>query len=127
MADALRGWKFPPSFDPFGGNVELSDGMQSIKESLFLLLNTIPGERCMALRYGCDIDSLAFQNLNQNTKTFMANNIKAAVTLWERRVRVENVELTQESEMMGTIHIKITYTVLATGQKDEFLYDYSVK
>ena len=126
MADKLRGWKFPPSFDPFGGNVEMSDGLRSIKESLFLLLNTAPGERCMALRYGCDIDSLAFQNLNQNTKTYMSNNIKAAITRWERRINVESVELSQETEMMGTIHIKIVYTVLATGLKDEFLYDYSV-
>lgn len=83
--DILVGWKFPPSFNLFGGNVDVVKGAPSIQESLFTLLTTVPGERNMELEYGCDINSLAFGVLDQNTKTFMTNNIKDAIAKWEKK------------------------------------------
>jgi len=123
--DTLVGWKFPPSFNLFGGNVEVVKGVQSIKESLFTLLTTVPGERNMELGYGCDINSLAFGVLDQNTKTFMTNNIKDAIAKWEKRIKVDNVTLSQENGEIGKIHIKISYTVLEDSDKGEFVFDYS--
>lgn len=124
-SDDIIGWKFPPSFNTFSRSVEMVEGKQSIKESLFVLLATAPKERNMQLGYGCDIDSLAFKTLDQNTKTFMSNNIKDAITQWEKRIKVDSVELSQEIGDIGKIHIKILYTVLQDSSKEEFVYDYS--
>ena len=123
--DVIVGWKFPPSFNLFGGNVEVVSGNQSIQESLFTLLTTVPGERNMELEYGCDVNSLAFGVLDQNTKTFMTNNIKDSITKWEKRIRVDKVELSQENGDIGKIDIKISYTVLQNDNKGEFVYNYS--
>jgi phage baseplate assembly protein W len=123
--DVISGWKFPPSFNLYGGNVEIVRGNQSIQESLFTLLTTVPGERNMELDYGCDVNSLAFGVLDQNTKTFMTNNIKDSITKWEKRIRVDKVELSQENSDIGKIHIKISYTVLQNNNKGEFAYNYS--
>lgn len=123
--DVIVGWKFPPSFNLFGGNVEVVNGNQSIQESLFTLLTTVPGERNMELEYGCDVNSLAFGVLDQNTKTFMTNNIKDSITKWEKRIRVDKVELSQENGDIGKIDIKISYTVLQNDNKGEFVYNYS--
>ena len=121
----LVGWKFPPSFNLFGGNVDVVKGAPSIKESLFTLLTTVPGERNMELDYGCDINSLAFGVLDQNTKTFMTNNIKDAIAKWEKRITVDEVTLSQDNGEVGKIHIKISYTILDDNNKGEFLFDYS--
>ena len=121
----LVGWKFPPSFNLFGGNVDVVKGAPSIKESLFTLLTTVPGERNMELDYGCDINSLAFGVLDQNTKTFMTNNIKDAIAKWEKRITVDEVTLPQDNGEVGKIHIKISYTILDDNNKGEFLFDYS--
>ncbi len=123
--DVLVGWKFPPSFNLFGGNVDVVKGAPSIKESLFTLLTTVPGERNMELDYGCDINSLAFSVLDQNTKTFMTNNIKDAIARWEKRISVDSVILSQDNGEVGKIHIKISYTILDNNNKGEFVFDYS--
>lgn len=123
--DILVGWKFPPSFNLFGGNVDVVKGAPSIQESLFTLLTTVPGERNMELEYGCDINSLAFGVLDQNTKTFMTNNIKDAIAKWEKRINVDEVVLSQNNGEVGKIHIKISYTILDDNNKGEFVFDYS--
>jgi len=123
--NGLIGWKFPPTFNLFGGNIDVVRGGQSIKESLFTLLTTVPGERNMELDYGCDINSLAFSVLDQNTKTFMTNNIKESIAKWEKRIRVDDLVLSQENGDIGKIQIKILYTVLQDDNKGEFLFDYS--
>lgn len=123
--NGLIGWKFPPTFNLFGGNIDVVRGEQSIKESLFTLLTTVPGERNMELDYGCDINSLAFSVLDQNTKTFMTNNIKESIAKWEKRIRVDDLILSQENGDIGKIQIKILYTVLQNDNKGEFLFDYS--
>ena len=124
--DVIVGWKFPPSFNLYGGSVEVVKGNQSIQESLFTLLTTVPGERNMELEYGCDINSLAFGILDQNTKTFMMNNIRDSITRWEKRIKVDKIELSQENGDIGKIKIKISYTILQNENKGEFVYNYSV-
>lgn len=124
--DVIVGWKFPPSFNLYGGSVEVVKGNQSIQESLFTLLTTVPGERNMELEYGCDVNSLAFGILDQNTKTFMMNNIRDSITRWEKRIKVDKIELSQENGDIGKIKIKISYTILQDENKGEFVYNYSV-
>lgn len=124
--DVIVGWKFPPSFNLYGGSVEVVKGNQSIQESLFTLLTTVPGERNMELEYGCDVNSLAFGVLDQNTKTFMMNNIRDSITRWEKRIKVNKIELSQENGDIGKIKIKISYTILQNENKGEFVYNYSV-
>lgn len=124
--DVIVGWKFPPSFNLYGGSVEVVKGNQSIQESLFTLLTTVPGERNMELEYGCDVNSLAFGVLDQNTKTFMMNNIRDSITRWEKRIKVDKIELSQENGDIGKIKIKISYTILQNENKGEFVYNYSV-
>jgi phage baseplate assembly protein W len=79
----------------------------------------------MELEYGCDINSLAFGILDQNTKTFMTNNIKDAIAKWEKRINVDEVVLSQDNGEVGKIHIKISYTILDDNNKGEFVFDYS--
>ena len=61
MSKDYLGWKFPPSFNKFSKSVDVVYNENSIKESLYILLTTIPGERLMELDYGCDIHSTLFK------------------------------------------------------------------
>ena len=48
-----RGWKFPVQIDPATGRVGMSELEQDIKESIYILLATAPGERVMRPDFGC--------------------------------------------------------------------------
>ena len=105
------GWKFPPTFNKYSKSVETVSDKDSIRESLYVLLTTTPGERLMVLDYGCDINTLAFKNLDLNLTTFIQNNIKTSIIKWEPRVDVSNVTVTQLEGGEGVIEIKIEYKI----------------
>ena len=106
-------------------SVEMVSGKQSINESLQVLLTTIPGERLMELDYGCDLTILAFKNLDLNLKTFITNNIKAAIDRWEKRISVQSVDIGQINDIDDTIKVTIVYTILQTLEVENFTFDYT--
>jgi uncharacterized protein len=116
------GWAFPPSFDPYGKGVELVHGEQDVHQSLQILLSTMPGEHIMELQYGCDLSPLAFQRLDLNLKTFMANNIKQAILYYEPRIRINEITLEQGQDTDGMIHVHIKYTIKATNVRENLVY-----
>ena len=118
-------WKFPPSFNKFSKSVDVVDNENSIKESLYILLTTIPGERLMELDYGCDIQSTLFKPLDLNVKTFLSNNIKYAITKWEPRIKVTNIDINGES-IDGILNIKIGYIIKVNGKNDNLDFQYKV-
>ena len=76
MSSGFIGWKFPVVFNKYSRSVDVVDSLDdSIKESLYVLLTTTPGERLMELEYGCNIKSIAFKPLDLNLKTYISNNI----------------------------------------------------
>jgi Bacteriophage baseplate protein W len=51
-----RGWKFPVQIDPATGRIAMSEMEQDIKESIYIAIQTAPGERLMRpdFEYGDD-------------------------------------------------------------------------
>ena len=62
------GWGFPPSFNAQLKSVEMTEKEDDIAKSLQILLSTAIGERVMQPKYGCNMDSLLFEQLNTTTK-----------------------------------------------------------
>jgi phage baseplate assembly protein W len=114
----ILGWKFPPTFNEYSNTVEMVSDKESIKESLYVLLTTTPGERLMVLDYGCDLNVLAFKKLDLNLTTFIQNNIKSAIIRWEKRIDVTNVKVSQIEDDNGIIKIDIEYIIKNTNETD---------
>ena len=125
MSKDYLGWKFPPSFNKFSKSVDVVYNENSIKESLYILLTTIPGERLMELDYGCDIHSTLFKPLDLNMKTFLSNNIKSAILRWEPRIDVTNIDINGESTE-GILNILISYIIKVNGKIDNLEFQYNV-
>lgn len=122
--DNLKSWKYSVNFDPYGRAVELIDDAESIKQSLYILFSTAPGERIMEPEYGCDLKALAFQRLNLSLETQVVNDIKKAVSNFEPRIELKNVKLLHDDEMFGCINISVEYLIKQTGANDSMQYIY---
>src|SRR5271163_4424334 len=88
-----RGWAFPPSFSSGGADVEMVSGSQDVQQSLQVLLATVPGQRVMQELFGCDMERLVFEELDQgfiNTVTGMVTN---SILDYEARVDLNGVEV----------------------------------
>jgi phage baseplate assembly protein W len=64
------GWNFPPEFSK-RGNVIMVSAEEDIRQSLFILLSTSPGERVMQPNFGCGLKNQVYENINESTVTIL--------------------------------------------------------
>src|SRR5687767_9540813 len=75
------------SLSPTGG-VAMVDGHAAIRQSVLLLLSTIPGERVMRPRYGCELNRLIFQPNDATTAGLAVHYVRRAIERFEPRVEI---------------------------------------
>ncbi len=118
-----KGWAFPTAFDGETGSVEMVRELRDIKQSLFILMSTLPGERLMRPDYGCDLYAFVFENFNTTTKTRMRDVISSAILKFEPRVRVQDIEI--KTDVMESIaYINIWYFVPKTNSRHNMVYPF---
>jgi phage baseplate assembly protein W len=126
MADADflgRGWKFPVTVE--NGKIAFSEGEESIKDSIRIILETAEGERVMRPDFGCGINRLAFEPNNTSTTTFIAFHIEEALMKWEPRIEVLDVNVIPDvNNEKNKILIDIDYMIKSTNTRDNLVYPF---
>jgi phage baseplate assembly protein W len=121
-----KGWAFPVTFDSHDGTVVMVKELEDIRESLFILVSTIPGERLMRPEYGCDLHSLVFENFNKTVQTRAKDMIKHAIMYFEPRVKVEKIEISTDP-MESIAFIDIWYFVPKVNSRHNMVYPFYFK
>jgi phage baseplate assembly protein W len=121
-----RGWKFPVKVDA-SGNIAVSEYEQNIREAMEIILCTAKGERVMQPDFGCGIFDFAFATLNTATAGMIEASVREALTLWEPRMEVKNVDVSADRSEEGKIVIHIDYRVRATNNEFNLVYPFYLK
>ena len=116
------GWAFPLQTGSSKGLVQVR-GEQKIKESMKLILSTAKGERMVRPDFGCDLQQLVFEPNNSVTANLAAHYIEQALTLWEPRIQVDNVNAENENKL-GRLLIEISYRIRATNSPQNLVYPF---
>ncbi|MGC7532208.1 GPW/gp25 family protein, partial [Pandoraea pneumonica] len=60
------GWAFPPRFGDSAdiGRTQMVEAEADIRESLGIILSTVPGERIMQPTFGCGIKAYVFEEIS---------------------------------------------------------------
>ncbi len=109
------GWGFPPTFE--NGAVEMTQGIQNIRESLRIILTTTLGERLMRPDFGCRIKEEVFGPMNSTRLTMIETVIRRAVLLHEPRVEAKRVAV-EARQPEGILEISLEYEI--RGAKSRF-------
>ncbi|WP_165021226.1 GPW/gp25 family protein [Dysgonomonas sp. ZJ279] len=120
------GWSFPVSFNKREG-VSMSYGDSDIRESLKILLSTIPGELIFRPEYGCNIRQWTFSRMNLSEKTRIVNTIEMAILEGEPRIMLESVDVSIKDEREGILWISIDYLVSQTNSRSNMVYPFYIK
>lgn len=97
---------------------------QDIHESLTILLSTRPGERVMQPAYGCGLQALVFENINESTLTEIRDVIERAILFYEPRINLEGIEVDTENVYAGRIDIQLNYTIRTTNTRSNLVYPF---
>jgi phage baseplate assembly protein W len=121
-----RGWSFPPDFAGQQTGVKMLEEEADVASSLEILLSTIPGERVMQPRYGCNLSELLFENLDTRLKTLIADKVESSILYYEPRVTLDSVTIGEALALEGVVLIQIVYTVRSTNSRFNFVYPYYI-
>ena len=117
-----RGWKFQISVED--GKIASSEGEDSIKESIRIILGTAKGERVMRPDFGCDINEIVFAPINTSTGTRIDFHIREALLIWEPRIDLLNVHVSPDENEENKLVINIEYMVKASNTKSNLVYPF---
>lgn len=120
-----QGISFPMRIDR-QGNLTLSREVNSIEESILIILLTELGERRYRPDFGCRIHELAFAPLNSETLILIKIWVQEALEKWEPRIEIENV-ITKPINIKGQVDIQIDYRVKNSYDRRSLIYPFFLK
>jgi phage baseplate assembly protein W len=118
-----NGWNFPPVFDRDEVPTRMVANEENIRQSLWTLLSTSPGERIHRYDYGCSVRKYVFERMNIATQALLRDEIERAVILFEPRVELNSVTF-HVNEPEGILHITLDYTVRQTNRRTNMVYPF---
>ena len=117
------GWRFPVQLDDDGG-IALSRYADDIREAIWIILSTAPGERVMRPDFGCGIHEYVFAPNNTRTTGLVAFEVEDALTRWEPRIELQEVQVQSPPGDPTLLLISVDYRVRATDSLYNLVYPF---
>lgn len=118
-----KGMKFPPQINPATGRFEVSQDVQSIKESIYLILMTQKTERYVRPEYGASLMRYTFMDTGVTALSIMARELANDISTQEPRINHVNVEIDSETKK-GCLLVDIQYQIIATNTRDNLVFPF---
>jgi phage baseplate assembly protein W len=117
------GWFFPSRLDD-KGRVALAEHEESIRQSIWMILSTAPGERVMRPDFGCGIHDLVFAPNNASTWGRVEGEVRQALVQWEPRIDLMDVQVASKPGEPNTLLIHIEYRVRTNNNRFNLVYPF---
>jgi phage baseplate assembly protein W len=115
-----QGWKFPPKVNASGG-LDWSSGPDRIRDAIWIVLSTSPGERVMRPTFGAGVQDYVFEPNSAAFRTRLASAISDALSKWEPRINIVNINVSAGDEL-SLVNISIDYTIRTTNELFNLVY-----
>ena len=119
-----RGWPFPIKLVP-GRLRGFLGGEEKIRQSIWIILSTAPGERQMLPEFGCGIHDLVFEPNTAALRGLIQSKVDEALSRWEPRIDVLGVRVeTPTPDERNRLLIRIDYRVRANNAFFNLVYPF---
>jgi hypothetical protein len=127
MADDFigRGWAFPIKPGP-GGRLSFLGGEEKIRQSLWIILSTAPGERQMLPDFGCGIHDLVFEANTAALRGIVQARVRDALIRWEPRIDVIDVRVETPPDARNYLLIRIDYRIRTNNAFFNLVYPFFI-
>ena len=113
-----RGIAFPPRIGP-DGRVAWSSGVQNVRESIQIILQTNLQERIMRPNFGGGLEQFLYESNTLATRTQIEERTRRALARWEPRAAVDEVSAETMPDEPSAVELTIAYTVRETGTREQ--------
>lgn len=121
------GWGFPPSFDWRTKETVMASQAQDVEQSLRILMGTTPGERVMHPSYGCDLQRMVFEVIDDSSITEIRDIVSKAVLFFEVRITLHSIQVDLEGLHDGVLRLRLDYTLRTTNTRANMVYPFYLR
>jgi uncharacterized protein len=121
-----KGLRFPVSVNLNGG-VSSSAFDENVRQSLFIILGTAPGERLHRPDFGCRIHDLMFAPNNDITAARAEVYCEEAIYKFEPRVEHVAVRAFANSDQPNRLDIRIEYIIAGKNDKRNLVFPFYLR
>jgi phage baseplate assembly protein W len=118
------GWSFPPEFGPGGAEVALVSDAEDVHQALAILFATRTGERPMQETFGCNLDEVLFEEIDQHLVNRITSMINDAILQHEPRIELLDVDVSPDPDDAGVLRIRLEYAVLGTNSRYNMVFPF---
>ncbi|EDM80953.1 GPW/gp25 [Plesiocystis pacifica SIR-1] len=118
------GWGFPPTFTFGGAELVTTTGVEDIHQSLQILLATRLGERAMSEDYGCNLDEIVFEEVDQRLINRVTAMVNDAILYHEPRIELLDLQVSQDAKQAELLLIRLSYRVPETNSRFNMVYPF---
>lgn len=124
MADFLGvGWTLPVQLDD-NGQIQMAEYEVAVQQSIWMILNTAPGERLMRPEFGCGIHNLVFAPRTAETIGQIVSDVRQALIEWEPRIDVLDIDVAPDPTEPALLLVQINYQVRTTNNRFNLVYPF---
>ena len=105
------------------GRLPLVSGPEKVRQSIFTILDTEPGERVMRADFGCGLRRFLMAPNNPATRAGIEREIIQSLGRWEPRIKLIAVKVSPTDDR-ATVLIEIHYAHVLDGRQDVLVYPF---
>jgi uncharacterized protein len=121
-----KGLRFPVSINLNGG-VSSSALEENVRQSIFIVLGTAPGERIYREHFGCRIHDLMFAPNNDLTAARAEFYCEEAIYKYEPRVEKVVCRARPHADEPNRLDIRIEYVIASKNEKRNLVFPFYLR
>ncbi len=102
----------------------MTEGEANIRDSIWIILATSPGERVMRPDFGCGVHRFVFAVRDANTLGRISTEVREALVRWEPRIDVLDVSVEAKGRQSEVLLINVHYRVRSTNNFFNLVYPF---
>jgi phage baseplate assembly protein W len=116
------GWNYPVA--PVApGKLEPASGPDKVAQSIWIILDTEPGERVMRPTFGCGLRRYLMAPNTSATRALIQHDVETALATFEPRIRVTAVSV-DPGDDPALVLIRIAYLHLRNNQPANLVFPF---
>ena len=121
-----KGLRFPVSINLNGG-VSSSQLEENVRQAIFIILGTAPGERINRPHWGCQIHDLMFAPNNELTAATAEVYCEEAIYKFEPRVAKVSCRAAPNADEPNRLDIRIEYVIAGKNDKRNLVFPFYLR
>ncbi len=116
-----RGPRFPVL--PRGGDLLYDEGAEKVRQAIWIILDTEPGERVMRPLFGCGLRRYLMKPNSSAVRALIQRDVQQALAQWEPRIAVTGVSV-DPGDDPAEVLIGVAYVHLRDSTPGNLVYPF---